>query len=46
MIAVTIHSVQSNTILTATKNEHFVSNKDINPSCIEMFNYEEVCLRL
>ena len=46
MIAYTIHPIQSNTILTATKNEHFVSNKDISPSFMEMFNPEEVCLRL
>ena len=35
MTADTIHPIQSNTILTAAKNEHFVSNKDISPSRME-----------
>ena len=35
MTADTIHPIQSNTILTAAKNEHFVSNKDISPSLME-----------
>ena len=41
MIADTIPSIQSNTLLIATKNEHVVSNKDINSSRLEMCTHEE-----
>ena len=46
MIADTIPSIQSNTLLIATKNEHVVSNKDINSSRLEMCNHEEADNRM
>ena len=46
MIADTIPSIQSNTLLIATKNEHVVSNKDINSSRLEMCNHKEVDSRM
>ena len=46
MIADTIPSIQSNTLLIATKNEHVVSNKDINSSRLEMCNHEEADSRM
>ena len=41
MIVDTTSSIQSNTLLIATKNEHVRSNKDINSSRLEMCNHEE-----
>ena len=41
MIADTTPSIQSDTLLIATKNKHVVSNKDINSSHLEMYNHKE-----
>ena len=46
MIADTIPSTRSNTLLITTKNEHVVSNKDINSSRLEMCNHKEVDSRM
>ena len=46
LISDTIPSIQSNTLLIATKNEHVVSNKDINSSRLEMCNHEEADSRM
>ena len=46
MTADTIPSIQSNTLLIATRNEHVVSNKDINSSRLEMCNHKEADSRM
>ena len=46
MIADTIPSIQSNTLLIATKNEHVVSNRDVNSSRLEMCNHKEADSRM
>ena len=46
LISDTIPSIQSNTLLIATKNEHVVSNKDITSSRLKMCNHEEADSRM
>ena len=46
MIADTIPSIQSNTLLVATKNEHVVSNKDIKSISLEICNHKEADSRM